>query len=130
MDLLLPEAYFTVALNCRRNQFTGSNFPIRNKTVVTLDKNTGDVLHSWGDSMFYLPHMLTVDKQNNVWVTDVGLHQVFKFSAPTYDRPVLTLGTKVCHFRALVVITILMFLTCSLSPAVMTLIFVNRLRWP
>lgn len=27
-----------------------------------------------------MPHGLTVDKNNNVWVTDVLLHQVFKFS--------------------------------------------------
>ena len=27
-----------------------------------------------------MPHGLTVDKDNNVWVTDVGLHQIFKFS--------------------------------------------------
>lgn len=25
-------------------------------------------------------HGLTVDKENNVWVTDVALHQIFKFS--------------------------------------------------
>jgi peptidylamidoglycolate lyase len=27
-----------------------------------------------------MPHGLTVDKDNNIWVTDVGLHQIFKFS--------------------------------------------------
>ena len=27
--------------------------------------------------MFYLPHGLTVDHENNVWVTDVGRHQVW-----------------------------------------------------
>ena len=27
-----------------------------------------------------MPHGLTVDKQNNIWLTDVALHQVFKFS--------------------------------------------------
>jgi peptidylamidoglycolate lyase len=27
-----------------------------------------------------MPHGLTVDKQNNIWLTDVGLHQIFKFS--------------------------------------------------
>lgn len=26
--------------------------------------------------MFYLPHGLTVDHEDNVWVTDVGAHQV------------------------------------------------------
>ncbi len=27
-----------------------------------------------------MPHGLTVDRENNIWITDVGLHQVFKFS--------------------------------------------------
>lgn len=26
---------------------------------------------------FYMPHGLTIDKQGNLWVTDVGLHQVY-----------------------------------------------------
>lgn len=40
---------------------------------------------------FYLPHGLTVDADNNVWVTDVALHQVFKFSQGG-GKPLLTLG--------------------------------------
>ena len=49
-------------------------------TILMLDRNTGKLLNSWGNSLFIMPHGLTVDKYNNVWVTDVGLHQVFKFS--------------------------------------------------
>jgi DNA-binding beta-propeller fold protein YncE len=45
-----------------------------------LDRNTGRIINSWGANIFIMPHGLTVDKQNNVWVTDVGLHQIFKFS--------------------------------------------------
>ena len=26
--------------------------------------------------MFYMPHGITVDPDNNIWITDVGLHQV------------------------------------------------------
>jgi peptidylamidoglycolate lyase len=37
-------------------------------------------LNSWGANYFIMPHGLTVDKDNNIWVTDVGLHQIFKFS--------------------------------------------------
>lgn len=29
---------------------------------------------------FYLPHGLTVDNDDNLWVTDVGAHQVFKLT--------------------------------------------------
>ena len=54
--------------------------PIAATTILELDPQTGQLLHSWGDSLFIMPHGLTIDRQNNVWVTDVGLHQVFKFS--------------------------------------------------
>lgn len=50
------------------------------KTILMLDRYSGKILNSWGDNLFIMPHGLTVDWNNNVWVTDVGLHQVFKFS--------------------------------------------------
>lgn len=53
---------------------------ITSKTILLLDRQTGKILNSWGDNLFIMPHGLTVDMNNNVWVTDVGLHQVFKFS--------------------------------------------------
>src|SRR5829696_7574737 len=54
--------------------------PIQNKTILIFDKDKGKLMDSWGDNLFIMPHGLTVDKDNNIWVTDVGLHQVFKFS--------------------------------------------------
>ncbi|MDE3235284.1 MAG: SMP-30/gluconolactonase/LRE family protein [Bacteroidota bacterium] len=53
---------------------------ISQNTVFELDPQTGKVIHSWGANYFIMPHGLTVDKDNNVWLTDVGLHQIFKFS--------------------------------------------------
>lgn len=53
---------------------------------------TGEVLTSWGEDMFFMPHMITVDQGGNVWLTDVGLHQVFKYSAE--GKLLLTLGKK------------------------------------
>lgn len=53
---------------------------IKSKTILIIDRNTGKLLNSWGDGLFIMPHGLTVDKENNIWVTDVGLHQVFKFT--------------------------------------------------
>ncbi|MEO5893112.1 MAG: peptidyl-alpha-hydroxyglycine alpha-amidating lyase family protein [Ferruginibacter sp.] len=53
---------------------------ITGKTIFMLERQTGKLLNSWGDGIFIMPHGLTVDRDNNVWVTDVGLHQVFKFS--------------------------------------------------
>lgn len=49
-------------------------------TVLILDRRTGKIINSWGAGLFIMPHGLTVDKDNNIWLTDVGLHQVFKFS--------------------------------------------------
>ena len=49
-------------------------------TVLMLDKETGKIVNSWGANYFIMPHGLTVDNNNNVWVTDVGLHQIFKFT--------------------------------------------------
>jgi len=53
---------------------------ISQNTVLELDNETGKILNSWGANYFIMPHGLTVDKQNNIWLTDVGLHQIFKFS--------------------------------------------------
>ncbi|MEO8146434.1 MAG: peptidyl-alpha-hydroxyglycine alpha-amidating lyase family protein [Bacteroidia bacterium] len=50
------------------------------KTVLMLDRNSGKILNSWGADFFIMPHGLTVDKNNNIWVTDVALQQVFKFN--------------------------------------------------
>ena len=36
--------------------------------------------------MFYLPHGLTIDMYGNYWITDVALHQVFKFEAEDIAR--------------------------------------------
>ena len=41
-----------------------------------------------------MPHGLTVDHNNNIWLTDVGLHQVFKFNLQNSQEPLLTLGTR------------------------------------
>ena len=49
-------------------------------TILELENKTGKILNSWGANLFLMPHGLTVDQRNNIWVTDVGLHQVFKFS--------------------------------------------------
>ncbi len=54
--------------------------PIQEKTILIINKNNGKLLKSWGENLFIMPHGLTVDDRNNIWVTDVGLHQVFKFS--------------------------------------------------
>ncbi len=53
---------------------------ISQNTILEIDNKTGKPINSWGAHLFIMPHGLTVDRENNIWVTDVGLHQVFKFS--------------------------------------------------
>jgi peptidylamidoglycolate lyase len=53
---------------------------ISSNTILMLDRETGKLIKSWGADLFIMPHGLTVDKWDNIWVTDVALHQVFKFS--------------------------------------------------
>jgi DNA-binding beta-propeller fold protein YncE len=53
---------------------------ITGPTILELDSRTGQVINQWGAGLFTMPHGLTIDRNNNVWVTDAGLHQVFKFS--------------------------------------------------
>ncbi len=54
--------------------------PISPATILELDGSTGKLVNSWGENLFIMPHGLTVDTKNNIWVTDVALHQVFKFT--------------------------------------------------
>jgi peptidylamidoglycolate lyase len=53
---------------------------ISSNTVLMLDRETGQIIKSWGADLFIMPHGLAIDKWDNIWVTDVALHQVFKFS--------------------------------------------------
>ena len=49
-------------------------------TVLEIDANTGKLISSWGANLFLVPHGITIDRQNNVFLTDVALQQVFKFT--------------------------------------------------
>ncbi|MCF7788885.1 MAG: peptidyl-alpha-hydroxyglycine alpha-amidating lyase family protein [Prosthecobacter sp.] len=59
-------------------------------TVSVFDGATGRLLSTWGANRFIMPHGLTVDHAGNLWLTDVGLHQVFKCSPA--GEVLLTLG--------------------------------------
>jgi len=54
--------------------------------VLEIDANTGKLISSWGANTFLVPHGITIDGQNNVFLTDVSLQQVFKF---THDGKLL-----------------------------------------
>lgn len=67
--------------------------PIDVDTIIKLDTANGKVLNSWGASLFFFPHGMTIDHHGNIWVTDVALHQVFKFK-PKSRYPSITLGRR------------------------------------
>ncbi|KAI1905165.1 hypothetical protein AGOR_G00013330 [Albula goreensis] len=66
--------------------------PIQYSTILVVDPAKGAVLKASGRNMFYLPHGITTDKNNNYWVTDVALHQVFKLGGEGGDKPLIVLG--------------------------------------
>ena len=65
--------------------------PILKNTIIMVDINTGEKLAEWGDEEFIMPHGLSIDTEDNVWVTDVGGHTVKKFSHN--GELLMTLGT-------------------------------------
>jgi peptidylamidoglycolate lyase len=86
--------------------------PISLPTVSVIDGASGRLLATWGRNLFIMPHGLTVDHEGNLWLTDVGLHQVFKFTpegklllslgeraVPGHDRAHFNLPTDVAVLR-------------------------------
>ena len=59
--------------------------------IMAFDRN-GKFLRAWGQGMFKTTHFLRTDRDGNVWVTDRGDHQVFKFSPE--GKLLMTLGRK------------------------------------
>jgi peptidylamidoglycolate lyase len=49
-------------------------------TVMEFDADSGKLLSSWGANMFLVPHGITIDGQNNVFLTDVAMQQIYKFT--------------------------------------------------
>jgi DNA-binding beta-propeller fold protein YncE len=48
--------------------------------VVVFDAS-GKFLRSWGKGLFSIPHGLRIDRNEHVWITDVGYHMVMEFTA-------------------------------------------------
>ncbi|CAG7657333.1 unnamed protein product [Allacma fusca] len=67
--------------------------PISTDTVFVISPTTGNILHQWGKNLFYMPHDITVAPNGDTYLTDVALHQVFRFT-PGSVKPDLVLGRK------------------------------------
>jgi len=66
--------------------------PIGKNTIIMLDGKTGKRLTEWGADSFIMPHGLSIDNDDNVWLTDVGGHTVQKFNHE--GILLLTLGSR------------------------------------
>lgn len=78
-----------------RNRYQPSpNQPIRDNTIIAFDRITGNVTYEWGNDMFFMPHGLLIDHEDNTWVTDVALHQVMRFGPKNRTHPELVLGAR------------------------------------
>jgi peptidylamidoglycolate lyase len=53
---------------------------ISSPAIMCFEGSTGKLVASWGANRFLDPHGLRVDQDDHIWVTDIQLHQVFKFS--------------------------------------------------
>ncbi|XP_059151153.1 probable peptidyl-alpha-hydroxyglycine alpha-amidating lyase pgal-1 isoform X2 [Physella acuta] len=67
--------------------------PINKDTILKVDAASGRIQSSFGKDMFNVPHGLKFDAHDNMWVTDVGRHQVLRFPKGT-TTPDLVLGEK------------------------------------
>lgn len=63
----------------------------RGKHPVLCFDADGKFLRSWGDDLIKTAHGLRVDRDDNVWVTDIGGHRVYKFAST--GKLLLALGT-------------------------------------
>ena len=69
-----------------------ANLPtISEPTILCFDGQNGEKISAFGANQFVVPHGLRVDRDDNLWLTDVGLHQVFKLSHD--GKVLLSLGT-------------------------------------
>lgn len=63
----------------------------RSKTPVLCFDRHGRFIRGWGENLIHTAHGLRIDRDDNVWVTDIGHHHVLKFNAQ--GKLLLALGT-------------------------------------
>ncbi|KAH9579291.1 hypothetical protein MS3_00009491 [Schistosoma haematobium] len=76
----------------RDNYRLNKSEPIQKGVLVQIFN--GEIKRTYFPFKFFLPHGLTIDPDGNFWITDIALHQVFKFSSNLSSEPLLTLGER------------------------------------
>jgi DNA-binding beta-propeller fold protein YncE len=64
----------------------------RGKTPILCFDRDGKFVRGWGDEYLHTPHSLRIDRNDNLWTTDIGNHLVLKFD--TQGKLLLALGTS------------------------------------
>ena len=72
------------------NKFTKE--AMRWPAVLKMDRDSGSVLSAWGEDTFFMPHMISVTPEGDIWVVDTGRHQIMKFSST--GEELMVLGEK------------------------------------
>ncbi|MFO1003743.1 MAG: hypothetical protein U0936_25715 [Planctomycetaceae bacterium] len=52
---------------------------IQKPAVLVFDNQQGNLVGSWGEGLFVMPHQIRVDGAGNIWIVDCGRDKVFKF---------------------------------------------------
>src|SRR4030095_8494143 len=53
----------------------GATELIEDAAMIEVDAATGKLIAKWGANSFLVPHGVSIDDHNNIWLTDVGLQQ-------------------------------------------------------
>jgi DNA-binding beta-propeller fold protein YncE len=64
----------------------------RGKTPLLCFDRDGNYVRGWGDEFLQTPHGLRIDRDDNLWVTDIGNHLCLKFNSG--GKLLLALGTS------------------------------------
>jgi DNA-binding beta-propeller fold protein YncE len=81
-------AYAAVAFDAKGHLYALNRGP---KPLMEFDEK-GTFIRAFGDGLFTRSHGLRIDRDGNLWATDVGGHVVYKLSPQ--GQVLLTLGTK------------------------------------
>jgi sugar lactone lactonase YvrE len=81
-------AYAAVAFDAQGHLYALNRGP---KPLMEFDAS-GKFIRAFGDGLFVRSHGLRIDREGNLWATDVGGHVVYRLSPQ--GQVLLTLGTK------------------------------------